>query len=159
MKIIKRYKLLEKYKLITDFKETLRNLTHLIINVRPFKGSTYLLLLNDSPLNLTIDSAEIDRILLELSLGNNDPINLLTDMIYQIYKCRTEHSRSDWAELHDVLVEATNNSYSDNELEKLLVVEMPKNLRDESYMWGMSDTPWRDNVYEWAEKNLEIKKL
>lgn len=31
---------------------------------------------------------------------------------------------------------------------------MPEDLRDSSYTWGMSDTPWCDNLYEWWETNM-----
>jgi hypothetical protein len=31
---------------------------------------------------------------------------------------------------------------------------MREDLRDSSYTWGMSDTPWCDNLYEWWETNM-----
>lgn len=148
----------EKYDLIEDFKQTLRNLTHLIINVSLYKDRTYYLLLNDSPLNLMIKKSEIERALEQLSLGETHLIDTLTDMIYQIYKARTEHSDNDWNHFHDVLLSATNTSYSNPELEKLLVIVMPIGLRDSSYTWGMNDTSWRDDVYEWAINALEVKE-
>lgn len=146
------------YNQIEDFQLTLRNITHLIINVRLLKGTTYYLLLNDSPLNLTVSKSEIERIMDELVSGEPEPIYILTNMIYQIYKARTEHSDSDWDSLHDTLFQCTGEKYTRPELEKLLVIMFPEGLRDASYNWGMSDTPWRDDVYEWAYNNLEIKK-
>jgi len=156
---VKNYKVLEKFKLIEEFKQTLRNVTHLIINVKLHKGTTYYLLLNDSPLNLMITKAEIQRVMDHLSMGETELIDTLINMIYQVYKARFEHDDNDWDHLHDTLINATNISYSRPELEQLLVITMPEGLRDASYSWGMSDTPWRDDVYEWAVNNLEVKEI
>lgn len=144
------------YNIINDYLTTLRNLTHLIIGVKKLSNQKYYLTLNEASLNLTIDVGEIDRQLHEYSLGNDELINKMANSIYQIYKARMEHDDDDWDTLHDTILEATNKSYSRPELENIFCFIFPESLRDSSYHWGMSDTSWRDDVYEWALNDLII---
>lgn len=142
---------------IEEFVLTIRNLTSLLVNVKLHKDDTYLMLLNDSPLNLTISGEEVDRVLKELTLGNAQPMGKLINMIYQIYKARTEHTKNDWDAFYDVIFNVTNDNYSQYELEKIFIVHLPERLRDSSYNWGMTDTPWREDLLEWAQNYLIIE--
>lgn len=65
----------------------------------------------------------------------------------------------DWACLHDCVYNATydektedGKSFTQSELE-VLFLEMPENMKMDAFKWGMSDTPWRDEVYAWYQKN------
>lgn len=146
------------YKVVDDFVKTLQNLTHLILGVKKLKNDTYCLTLNGVSLNLTINKAEMWRQLEQHSLGNDELINAMANSIYQIYKARMEHDDSDWDSLHDVILESSNNDLTKAELENLFCFVFPEGLRDASYNWGMSDTSWRDDVYEWAFNSLVIFK-
>lgn len=65
----------------------------------------------------------------------------------------------DWACFHDCLYNVTydektedGKSFTQSELEALFL-EMPDDMQMDAFKWGMSDTPWRDGVYEWYQKN------
>jgi hypothetical protein len=147
-----------KYNIVHDFVTTLQNLTHLILGAKKLNGGDYYLTLNGVSLNLIINKEEMWRQLEKYSLGEDDLINEMANSIYQIYKSRMEHDDREWDSFHDTLFQATNKDYSRPELENIFCFVIPSNLRDASYHWGMSDTPWRDDAYEWAYNNLEILK-
>ena len=142
-------------KLREIFAQTLTDDLKLDISLKKVKDTQrYGLFMGDEALNLIIGWEEMDRLLVEHSLGEMDAFNTLTDSIYQIYKARREHDDHNWNCMHDTLVHATNKTFKREQLEKILVFVMPKYLRNESYNWGMSDTPWGDNLHEWAIENL-----
>ena len=68
----------------------------------------------------------------------------------------TEFNENDWAHMHDCILNATYNttklSLSQKELETLFL-ELPVDMQDDAVHWGMNDTPWRDNLYEWYQDN------
>jgi len=67
-----------------------------------------------------------------------------------------EFNKNDWAHFHDVVLNATWHTtklkLSQTELEKLFF-ELPFELQKQAEEWGMNDTGWRDNVYEWYIDN------
>jgi hypothetical protein len=64
-----------------------------------------------------------------------------------------EFTRNDWDHFHDVLVDATGDSYSPRELQRIFD-QLPAALRYDAQAYGMNDTGWRDSVYEWLEGNV-----
>jgi hypothetical protein len=67
-----------------------------------------------------------------------------------------EFNKNDWNHFHDVILNATWNTtktkLSQTELEKLFF-ELPTELQEDAKEFGMNDTVWRDNVYEWYIEN------
>jgi len=67
-----------------------------------------------------------------------------------------DFDKNDWAHMHDCILDATSAdgqlSLSQEELETLFM-ELPREMRMDAFSYGMSDTPWRDNLYEWYQKN------
>ncbi len=73
---------------------------------------------------------------------------------------RYEFDKQDWASFHDAVYNATydeknesGKSFSNDELEALFMT-LPDNLQYKAFLWGMSDTEWRDSVYTWYQKNM-----
>ncbi len=62
-----------------------------------------------------------------------------------------EFTNSDLDSLHDVVYEAIDKSLSYEELEKIFN-ELPEHIQSLAVSWGMSDTVFRDNVYEHLKK-------
>lgn len=65
-----------------------------------------------------------------------------------------------WASFHDALYNATYNdvskegkTFTQDELEALFMT-LPDDLQYKAFLWGMSDTEWREDVYEWYQKNM-----
>jgi hypothetical protein len=67
-----------------------------------------------------------------------------------------EFEKNDWDHMHDCILDATHEtdalSLSQEELETLFM-ELPREMRMDAFSHGMNDTPWRDNLYEWYQKN------
>ena len=63
-----------------------------------------------------------------------------------------DFSQGEWDHLHDVILDATYStsklSLTEKELEGLFD-ELPQNIKDDSYRWGLNDSVVRDNIYEW----------
>ncbi len=53
---------------------------------------------------------------------------------------------------HDVVFEATNIHYPDSEL-KNIFNSLPMVIIDIARTWGLSDTVFRDEAYDWLQKN------
>jgi len=143
-------------KTIKDFTALLIDKTSLAIIINEYgadRPNSYVLWMGKEPLNLVIGIEEMDSILFNVSMGDVTKIEILSESIYQIYKARREHG-DDWNSMSDVLYQLTDKTYHQAQLEKILVFVMPKDLRDSSYTWGMTDTPWRDNLHEWWESNM-----
>jgi hypothetical protein len=64
--------------------------------------------------------------------------------------------KNDWAHFHDVILDVTWNNGKINlnqeEMEKLFL-ELPEDMRMDAHKWGMNDTPWRDSLWVWYERN------
>lgn len=69
-----------------------------------------------------------------------------------------EFDKSSWGSFHDCIFNAAHESngaevsLSQEELESLFL-ELPDYLQYQAFMWGMGDTPWRDEVFEWYQEN------
>lgn len=70
-----------------------------------------------------------------------------------------EFDKQNWASFHDALFDATydevaktGKTFTQDELE-VLFMELPELLQYEAFKWGMSDTPWRGDVYTWYQEN------
>lgn len=73
---------------------------------------------------------------------------------------RYEFDNQEWASFHDALYNASyddalndGKKFTQDELE-VLFMALPDNLQYEAFLWGMSDTPWRENIHEWYQKNI-----
>jgi hypothetical protein len=73
---------------------------------------------------------------------------------------RYEFDKQDWASFHDALFNATYDDKSDegknftqDELE-VLFMTLSDDLQYKAFLWGMSDTEWRENVYKWYQENM-----
>lgn len=71
-----------------------------------------------------------------------------------------DFDKHDWDSMHDCIINASWDdskkgglSLSVDELKKLFK-ELPKEMQADARKWGMSDTTWRDNLYEWYQKNF-----
>lgn len=147
-------------KTIKDFTDLLVDKTSLAITINEYgadRPNSYVLWMGKEPLNLVIGIEEMDSILFNVSMGDLTKIDILSDSIYQIYKARREHG-DDWDSMSDVIFQLTGVTHHRDGLEKIFVFVIPKDLRDSSYTWGMTDTPWRDNLHEWWEKNQMNKE-
>lgn len=64
--------------------------------------------------------------------------------------------KNDWAHFHDVILGVTWNggkiSLNQEEMEKIFW-ELPEDMRIDAHKWGMNDTPWRDKLWVWYERN------
>lgn len=74
-----------------------------------------------------------------------------------------EFDTHDWNSFHDCLYNASLEvdksnpiSLSIDELKELFL-SLPDDLRADSKRWGMSDTPWRDSLYNWYIENNKNK--
>lgn len=65
-------------------------------------------------------------------------------------------TKNDWAHFHDVILDATWHygkiNLSQSEMEKLFI-EIPEEMKIDAYKYGMSDTPWRDELWRWYRTN------
>ena len=64
--------------------------------------------------------------------------------------------RNDWAHFHDVILDVTwdNGKLDLNQAQmEELFWELPQEMREEARRWGMNDTPWRDSLWVWYQKN------
>lgn len=62
-------------------------------------------------------------------------------------------TRNDWDHLHDMVFDVTGRSPSREELYAIFL-EMPERLQSSSILYGMSDTPWRDDFLAWFKDRL-----
>ncbi len=63
----------------------------------------------------------------------------------------------DWACFHDAILDATDKSYTQKELEKLFE-ELPENIKMTAIQWGMSDTVFGDDVYvHFSPKGVSVE--
>jgi hypothetical protein len=64
--------------------------------------------------------------------------------------------KNDWAHFHDVILDVTWDNGKINlnqeEMEKMFW-ELPEEMRMDAHKWGMNDTPWRDELWRWYERN------
>ena len=67
-----------------------------------------------------------------------------------------EFGKNDWAHFHDVILDVTWNdgkvNLSQSEMEQLFL-ELPEDMIMDAQKWGMNDTPWRDSLCLWYERN------
>ena len=64
---------------------------------------------------------------------------------------------SGWESFHDAVYEATDVSFSKEEL-KDLFYELPMNISNIALEWGLSDTVFGDEVYTYIKENLKWQK-
>lgn len=62
--------------------------------------------------------------------------------------------KNDWDHFHDCIFNTTKVSLEEEDLKGVFDL-LPDDLKDEAYEWGMSDTLWRDNFYDWYKENAE----
>ena len=67
-------------------------------------------------------------------------------------------TRDDLNVLHDVLLDVTDLEYTDEQL-YVVWANIPDDIKADATRWGMSDTVVRDNIYEWAEENIETQEI
>lgn len=64
--------------------------------------------------------------------------------------------KNDWDHFHDVILDVTWNNGKVNlnqeEMEQLFW-ELPEAMRIDAQEWGMNDTPWRNRLWVWYERN------
>ena len=64
--------------------------------------------------------------------------------------------KNDWDCFHDVIINVTFASgivnLNQKEMENLFL-ELPEDIKQEAFKLGMSDTVWRESLWEWYEKN------
>ncbi len=64
--------------------------------------------------------------------------------------------KNDWDHFYGVILDVTYNTSkvksNQQEMEKLFL-ELPEEMIEEAYKYGMSDTCWRDGLWEWYEEN------
>lgn len=73
-----------------------------------------------------------------------------------IMKIKVIFEEGDLASFHDVLYDLTGHSYTDDEL-KPLFLGLPDNIKGLAYMWGPSDSEFRDSCYTHFKKQMEKK--
>jgi hypothetical protein len=62
-----------------------------------------------------------------------------------------EFDELEWANFHDVVIEVLGH-YERPTLEKIFTL-LPLDIRGIAFSWGLSDTPFRDEVYVWINAN------
>jgi hypothetical protein len=68
-------------------------------------------------------------------------------------------TKNDWDYLHDVIYGYCKKSLDMNSLERFYT-KIPENLKEDAFKYGMSDTVFRDNLYDWLNSdNSEIRLL
>ncbi len=63
-----------------------------------------------------------------------------------------------WYPFHDAVYEATNVSHPKEKLKELFL-ELPKDVQQTAFTWGLSDTVFRDEVYVFVTQNLAADKI
>lgn len=59
-------------------------------------------------------------------------------------------NQNDWDHLHGVVLGTTNQKLSQLELEQLYE-SLPDNLKSQAISWGMNDTVFKDNLFEYLK--------
>lgn len=66
----------------------------------------------------------------------------------------SEIEEHEWDSMYDCLYNITNQEYTNQEL-KDIFKSLPRELKIEALEWGLSDTLWRDHLYEyWCENRM-----
>lgn len=82
-------------------------------------------------------------------------LNLVEDYEFK------DFDKNDWAHMHDCVYDATcddngkNGANLNGEQLRVLFKTLPQDMQDSARHYGMSDTPWRDELYVWCEENFE----
>lgn len=66
-----------------------------------------------------------------------------------------EFVQNDWNHLHDVVLDITDDSKSQEQLERIFLA-LPKLLQSEATQWGMNDTVWRENAHIYLSAHPEL---
>jgi len=66
-------------------------------------------------------------------------------------------TKPDLNTLHDILLDLSDITYTDEQLYAIWE-KVPQHLKDEATHWGISDTVVRDDIYEWAKKNITFEE-
>ena len=66
---------------------------------------------------------------------------------------KVEFDQSDLDTLHDVIFNALGKEDLTNEQIIEYWNKLPEDIKLEAIEWGVSDTPTRDNMYEWFQQN------
>lgn len=67
-------------------------------------------------------------------------------------KVTVELEREDFDSIHDVILSVKGYKPTDEEIQKIWD-KLPQYLQGKAIEWGCSDTVFRDDLYEWLEKN------
>lgn len=62
-----------------------------------------------------------------------------------------DFDKNDWAHLHDVVYNVTGKKSTREELEKVFD-SLPSHLKHLAYEWGMNDTVFRDDTYDFLKE-------
>ena len=65
-------------------------------------------------------------------------------------------TQAGWNSFHDVVLDVTMKSLTDEEL-KALFNTLPEHIRAQAIHWGLSDTIVRDNIGEYLQKESTIR--
>ena len=61
-------------------------------------------------------------------------------------------NKNEWDHFHDVVFDSTGKNKCREELLEIFQ-SLPINLKNDAYTYGMNDTVFRDNVYEYLKNN------
>jgi hypothetical protein len=68
---------------------------------------------------------------------------------------KVEFDQDDVNVLHDVLFDALDKEYLTREQLIGYWHMLPQSIKFDTLKWGMGDTPTRDDMYEWFQKNCK----
>jgi hypothetical protein len=72
-------------------------------------------------------------------------------------KVTVELEKEDFDVLHDVILGATGYGYNEVELQSVWD-KLPEHITATAIEWGTNDTVFRDNLYEYIEKEIKYAK-
>ena len=75
---------------------------------------------------------------------------------YKETKVMEKFTQNEWNHLHDVVLSVTYSTtklkLDQTGLEKLFN-ELPENIKEDAYHWGLNDSVVRDSIYGWYQQN------
>jgi hypothetical protein len=79
----------------------------------------------------------------------------------ELFPNNTDNEWYQWGSIHDVVLDAT---WKTDKITltvdqcKELFLKLPKETQGLAVSWGLGDTPFRDNVYEFVIENMDVIK-
>ena len=64
-----------------------------------------------------------------------------------------DFNKNDWDHMHDCIYHVTQRKSNQSELEDIFD-DLPEELKEEAFEFGMNDTLWREHFIEWYEENI-----